>query len=168
MLAWNWAPVSGSPSSNLNKKTLVWLHRNWLLGRLLGHSWTGTTNQHTKSKAVVWTFFFFFGYFVHLHFKCYPSHSIPLPPCFYEGAPPPIYPLLPHHPSIKPFCWMPTKYKSCFQEKHCGVELQAKLATLLWWVQPVIFAKVICFKTSPTLGHKASTWPKASLPIVAR
>ena len=31
-----------------------------------------------------------------------PSH--PHLPCFYEGAPPPTYPLLPHHPSI-PLHW---------------------------------------------------------------
>ena len=28
------------------------------------------------------------------------SYHTPPSPCFYEGAPPPIYPLLPHHLSI--------------------------------------------------------------------
>ena len=54
----------------------------------------------------------FLGYFIHLHFKCYPSswfplHKTPIPPtplCFYKNAPPPTYPLPMHHPSI-PLCW---------------------------------------------------------------
>jgi hypothetical protein len=52
-----------------------------------------------------------FGYFMYLHFKCFPSLSFPsenplthlLSPCFYEGAPPPnthTQPLPPHLPGI--------------------------------------------------------------------
>jgi hypothetical protein len=55
---------------------------------------------------------FFIGYFIYLHCKCYPPSQFPLcnppipspSPCFYEGAPPPNYSLLPHCPSI-PICW---------------------------------------------------------------
>jgi hypothetical protein len=50
----------------------------------------------------------FIGYFIYLHFKCYPFPSFPStnllspppPLCFYEGAPP----LPPHHPTI-PLPW---------------------------------------------------------------
>ena len=69
---------------------------------------------------VLQTFFCgFFLYFLYLHFKCYllsqsppkkkPSLSHHPCPCFYDGVPPPIYPLLTSHPwfpyteaSIKP------------------------------------------------------------------
>jgi hypothetical protein len=55
---------------------------------------------------------FFLGYFIYLHFKCCPfpgfpsANPYPMPPApfFYEGTPPPTYPLLTHHPSI-PLCW---------------------------------------------------------------
>lgn len=56
--------------------------------------------------------FIFIGCFIYLHFKCYhpsrfPLHKPPIPcpsPCLYEGAPPSIHPLRPHHPSI-PLHW---------------------------------------------------------------
>jgi hypothetical protein len=50
---------------------------------------------------------FLIGYFLYLHFKCYPLSHIPslrkplshLPsPCFCEGVPPPTHPLLPPRP----------------------------------------------------------------------
>jgi hypothetical protein len=56
---------------------------------------------------------FFNGYFIYLHFKCYPlswcplqKHPTPSPfPCFYDGAPLPIHLLTPpHHPGI-PLHW---------------------------------------------------------------
>jgi hypothetical protein len=54
---------------------------------------------------------FFIGLF-YLHFKCYPFSRFPLwkppipppSPCFYEGAPPPTYPLLIPRPGI-PLHW---------------------------------------------------------------
>jgi len=56
-------------------------------------------------------FKFFIGYFIYLHFKCYPLSQFPSTtpypisssPCFYKGAPPPP-PLPPHHPGI-PLHW---------------------------------------------------------------
>jgi hypothetical protein len=57
-------------------------------------------------------YFFFIGYFIYLFISnviflpsfpfINPTH-LPLP-CFYEGAPPPTYPLLPPCPKI-PLCW---------------------------------------------------------------
>jgi hypothetical protein len=55
---------------------------------------------------------FFIGYFMYLHFKCYPLSSFPSTnplfshssPCLYEGAPQPAHPLLPQHSSI-PLHW---------------------------------------------------------------
>jgi hypothetical protein len=56
-------------------------------------------------------FFFFLGYFMNLHFKCYPlswtlsflqdSLILSLSPCFYEDAPPPTHS---HHPGV-PLYW---------------------------------------------------------------
>jgi hypothetical protein len=70
--------------------------------------------------AVIYNLFSFFptfiGYFLSLHFKCYPVSWFPLQksrmpsllPCFNEGAPPPPHPpsqtLLPPHPGI-PLQW---------------------------------------------------------------
>jgi hypothetical protein len=53
--------------------------------------------------------FFFIGYFMYSHFKCYsPSslnpYSIPWLPYFDEDTPPPTHLLLPHHPNI-PLHW---------------------------------------------------------------
>ena len=52
------------------------------------------------------------GYFIHLHFKCYPFPGFPSAntlfqpplPYFHEGAPPLLHLLLPHGPSI-PLHW---------------------------------------------------------------
>jgi hypothetical protein len=54
----------------------------------------------------------FIGYFIYLHFKCFPLSRSPLwkcpipspSPCFYEGAPPHIPPLLSTCPDI-PLHW---------------------------------------------------------------
>ena len=57
--------------------------------------------------------FLFIGYFICLHFKCYPPSRLPLqepaipplfPPASMRVLPHPILPLLPHCPSI-PLCW---------------------------------------------------------------
>jgi hypothetical protein len=52
-------------------------------------------------------FLFFIGYFIYLHFKCYPLSQFPLQkppshpsPCFYEGIPPSIHSIPPYHSSI--------------------------------------------------------------------
>jgi hypothetical protein len=56
---------------------------------------------------------FSIGYFIYLYVyqmlppSLFPLYKPPIPspaPYFYEGAPPPIHPLLPHHPGI-PLCW---------------------------------------------------------------
>ena len=52
--------------------------------------------------------FFLIGYFIYLHFKCYPLSQLPLcktpipspSSCFYEGAPLPTHPISSHCPSI--------------------------------------------------------------------
>jgi hypothetical protein len=55
-------------------------------------------------------FLSFFGYFLYLHFKCYPLFCPPQPtipspiPCFYEGVPPPTHLLPPQCPGI-PLHW---------------------------------------------------------------
>ena len=58
-------------------------------------------------------YLFFIGYFICLHFKCYPLSQSPPPEtpypispssCFYEGAPPPNHPLLPSCPPIPLHC----------------------------------------------------------------
>lgn len=53
----------------------------------------------------IFSFFFSFtGYFLNLHFKCFPfpgfpsGNTHPIPPCFYEGAPPSAYILIPQCP----------------------------------------------------------------------
>jgi hypothetical protein len=53
-------------------------------------------------------FFFLIGYFIYLHFKCYPLPSFPSgtplshppSPCFYEDASLPTHPFLPLYPGI--------------------------------------------------------------------
>jgi hypothetical protein len=87
----------------------------------------------------LWQSFFFFkcvcGYFIYLHFKCYPlpgfpSSNLPFHPpplCLSDGAPPPTHTLLPHpfsislHWGIKcpydqgpPLPWMPDKAIVCY------------------------------------------------------
>ena len=59
----------------------------------------------------IFLIYFFIGYFIYLHFRCCPlpsfpsANPVPFPsPCFFEGVPSPIHPLLPHCPSI-PLCW---------------------------------------------------------------
>ena len=68
-------------------------------------------------------FWLFIGYFLYLHFKCYPlSHRNPLshPPClcFYEGVPLPthFYLLALHSPRSK--TWMPSTFFSWKQHFH--------------------------------------------------
>jgi hypothetical protein len=62
---------------------------------------------------IVVVVFIFIGYFIYLHFKCYPIPSSPSknhlylsPSCLYEGAPSTAHPLLPQCPSI-PMSWEP-------------------------------------------------------------
>jgi len=64
--------------------------------------------EHEEASELGLFFSFFIGYFIYLHFKCYPpfqfssrkSLSPPLPS--HEGDPPPTHSLLPQGPSIPP------------------------------------------------------------------
>jgi hypothetical protein len=89
--------------------------------------------------ALIWLFvdiflgydllFSFIGYFIHLHFRCYPISQFPLwkhpilsppPPCFCEGAPPPTH--TPTHPLLSPCPDIPL---------HCCIQLSGDQGPLL-------------------------------------
>jgi hypothetical protein len=72
-----------------------------------------SSSIHLPAKLIMSPFFIFFGYFIHLHFKCYPLPSFPsqtsIPSCtpyLYEDATPPAHSLQPQPHHSLPLCWV--------------------------------------------------------------
>jgi hypothetical protein len=77
--------------------------------------------EHTQRERDRSTFFFF-NYFIYLHFKCYPPsqfyfHKRPIPSLhtFYEGVPYSLTKSLPHHSTI------PIRESSFYKDKQVRV-----------------------------------------------
>jgi hypothetical protein len=89
------------------------------------------------------SFFFFIGYLIYLHFKCYPlSQFIPQKPpshppssCFCDGVPPPTYPLLPPVPYTRASSLIDAQHSHPLL--HIWLEPWVSPCVLLgWWFRP--------------------------------